>query len=348
MTMSGPDKKAPSAKSMAWPLFDAIVREAPLRRLNPWDSRGLYHPDFDTLERLLGVPLHLEAKITTGVPALALDVWAAYELRRAGIDPDAVWPREEPPRTVSRDVLAFIQGVPKAMRDDLMARLRKGSGPGRVAAATANILGKNYLKQVDVIVSGWQTGPEVLISTKRMDSSFGKNALNRVEESYGDAKNLALRHPYAALGYLYSLRSTAYTSERKQYDLLVDLIAKLAREQDAYDACCLIVPEWSGHVEDDENQADLDKTAIGPDDVEIEDTEEEEQIEPSELTAALLNLPRVRIRHDLIPEELSAARFFKTLLDLLLQSTPISLHIRARELQRAAQQYMGNQEPSIG
>ena len=64
---------------------------------------------------------------------------------------------------------------------------------------TANLLGKNYVKQVDVVMSGWATGPELMVSTKRMDSSFGKNAANRVEESYGDAKNLRLRHPQAAL-----------------------------------------------------------------------------------------------------------------------------------------------------
>ena len=37
-------------------------------------------------------------------------------------------------------------------------------------------------------MSSWATGPELMVSTKRMDSSFGKNAANRVEESYGDAK----------------------------------------------------------------------------------------------------------------------------------------------------------------
>ena len=40
-----------------------------------------------------------------------------------------------------------------------------------------------------------------------MDSSYGKNAPNRIEESYGDAKNLRLRHPLAALGFVFGLRS---------------------------------------------------------------------------------------------------------------------------------------------
>ena len=91
----------------------------------------------------------------------------------------------------------------KALRE----RIAKG-GSRNGGAASGNILGKNYLKQVDVILSHWSTGPEVLISTKRMDSSFGNNAANRVEESYGDAKNLRLRHPQAACGFVYGLRST--------------------------------------------------------------------------------------------------------------------------------------------
>ena len=38
-------------------------------------------------------------------------------------------------------------------------------------------------------------GPELMISTKRMDSSFGNNAANRVEESYGDAEEPAQPPP---------------------------------------------------------------------------------------------------------------------------------------------------------
>src|ERR1700722_7433779 len=214
----------PSSKAAAWPLFDALVRTADLKDVNPWSSTGSFEPDYDTLRKLLAVPLTLKTNTQSGVPALALDVWVAYELRRAGLDSDAVWPRAEPPRVIDRDVLSFVKATPRAIRDELLKRLKKGSGTGGVATASANIAGKNYLKQVDVIMSSWQTGPELLISTKRMDSSFGKNAANRVEESYGDAKNLALRHPLAALGFVYSLRSTAYTTERRQFDWIVDLL----------------------------------------------------------------------------------------------------------------------------
>lgn len=319
-----------STKARAWPLFDAIVDQAPLKQANPWvaDPGGVrYEPDYDTLKTLLAVPLSLAANSQSGVPALALDVWVAYELRRAGLDPDAVWPRNEAPRVVDTDVLKLVRALPRQAGDEILARLRKGAGTGGVAAASANILGKNYLKQVDVIMTSWQSGPEVLISTKRMDSSFGKNAANRVEESYGDAKNLALRHPLAALGFVYSLRSTAYMQERKQFDWIVDLLAKLGREEDAYDACALIVPEWdgTGPTGDDEETP----AVIEPDDVERDDAD----AEPSDdIAGQLAALPSVDLRHDLVPEELSPSRFFEVMLRMVLDSSTVAHHEQARGL----------------
>lgn len=317
----------PNAKTLAWPLFDAVVSQAPLKSINPWKSDDTFAPDYETLRKLLAVPLHLGAETRSGVPALAIDVWIAYELRRAGLDPDAVWPRAEAPRVVDRDVLNFVRAVPKTLgRDELLSRLRKGGGTGGVGTASANIAGKNYFKQVDVIMSSWQTGPELLISTKRMDSSFGKNAANRVEESYGDAKNLALRHPLAALGFAYSLRSTAYTEERRQFDWIVDLLTKLGREDDAYDACALIVPEWEGDAPPDSAQRAED-VVIEPDDVDVEDVDEEST---DNLASTIASLPTVTLRHDLVPEELNPARFFALLLNIVLANSSITQHEQAR------------------
>jgi hypothetical protein len=53
---------------------------------------------------------------------------------------------------------------------ELLTRLRSSGSNNKTTGASANLLGKNYTKQVDVVVSAWETGPEVLISTKRMDS----------------------------------------------------------------------------------------------------------------------------------------------------------------------------------
>lgn len=131
-----------------------------------------------------------------------------------------------------------------------------------MTSSSASILGKNYLKQVDVIMTDWMTGPELLISTKRMDSSYGKNAANRVEESYGDAKNLRLRHPLAALGFVFGLRSDILQKEPDTAEWLIDLLEKLGREDDAYHATCLVMIEHDDAVaaeadggEDPENLA---------------------------------------------------------------------------------------------
>lgn len=315
-------------------MFDAIVAESPFRDVNPWHTDGTFSPDYPALRRLLAVPILLGAESRSGVPALALDVWVAYELRRAGLDPDAVWPRAEAPRVIDRDVLSFVKSIPKsAGRNELMERLRTGASTGGVGSASANIAGKNYFKQVDVIMSSWQTGPELLISTKRMDSSFGKNAANRVEESYGDAKNLALRHPLAALGFMYSLRSTAYTEERRQFDWIVDLLIKLGREDDAYDACALVVPEWEGDAPPDPVQ-EPDDAILELFDVDIEDVSDAPA--PTDIRPQLAALPEVTLRTDLVPDELSPARFFARMLTIVLDNSNITQHEEARLRRRQA------------
>ena len=318
-----------SKKAIAWPLFDAIVSDAPMRNLNPWEQ-GAYVPDFETLERLLGVPLLLAADTTSGVPALALDVWVAYELRRAGLDPDAVWPRETSPRVISSDLLRFIDKQYVKTKKEILERLEKGGNTfGGTVGGSANLLGKNYLKQVDVVMSHWATGPEVMISTKRMDSSFGKNAANRVEESYGDAKNLRLRYPQAAAGFVYGLRSTCWDETPDKARWLVDLLAKLGREDDAYHAVALVVPEYGGVLpptDDDDTEAAPIDDAVVPE----ADPELDLALPSGEVEQRLRSLPKVKLRHDLVPDEVSPARFFRILLSVLLDNTPINFHEEAR------------------
>lgn len=182
--------------------------------MNPWVVRQgtlAFEPDLETLELLLGVPVYVGATSQSGVPALALDVWVSYELRRAGFDPDRVWPRPREPRVLPYEITELIASLPARLRLEVEQRVASGKVTG--ASKSANLLGKNYVKQVDVVMSSWSTGPELLVSTKRMDSSFGKNAANRVEESYGDAKNLRLRYPQAALGFVYALNAVALHTE---------------------------------------------------------------------------------------------------------------------------------------
>lgn len=331
-----------SAKDKAWVIFDRIVADATSvgEHSNPWvqssDGELVYHPDYDTLVKLLGVPLYLNADTRTGVPALSLDVWLSYELRRAGFDSDATWPRATHPRILPMPIANLLKTIPAKERAQLNARLEKSAAVAGVTSASASILGKNYMKQVDVIMTDWATGPELLISTKRMDSSYGKNAANRVEESYGDAKNLRLRHPLAALGFVFGLRSDILHREPDTAEWLIDLLGKLGREDDAYHATCLIMIEYADAlapaVDDGEDPEDPLLAAGLAADADV--GEELIAVPQSDVENALANLPAVNLRHDAVPDHLSPAVFLAKMANRVLDTTPVNLHKKAR-LRRA-------------
>ncbi|MBI3227333.1 MAG: hypothetical protein HYZ39_20000 [Mycolicibacterium cosmeticum] len=322
----------PSTKATAWAIFDRIVAEAAPhgQHTNPWlrtDDSPVYQPDFRVLRRLLGVPLYLDAPSTTGVPALALDVWLSYELRRAGFDANAVWPRATEPRIIPSAIANLLEALP--IKERLLIENRLQRSMKGVSGASASVLGKHYMKQVDIVMSDWDTGPELLISTKRMDSSFGKNAANRVEESYGDAKNLRLRHPLAALGFVYGLRSTILTTEPDKAEWLIDLLAKLGTEDDAYHAVALVMIDYesdgappAGDEVDSIEKADPDVL------FEIVD------VETAAVDEALAALPQVVIRHDTVPPALQPARFLAAMVNRVLDTTPVTRHREARRRRR--------------
>lgn len=343
----------PTARTNAWALFDRIVADAAPGGLhsNPWiaDSGGAarYEPDFTTLVRLLGVPLHLGAESRTGVPALALDVWLSYELRRAGFDPDAAWPRPTQPRILPMPLANLLRELPRKERETLTQRLTRRSAIPGVTSSSASILGKNYLKQVDVIMTDWHSGPELLISTKRMDSSYGKNAPNRVEESYGDAKNLRLRHPLAALGFVFGLRSDILDKEPETAAWLIDLLGKLGREDDAYHATCLVMMEYADALAVTENgEAALDPSedaavaaGLAPNPTDEDDGQllaESVVEERLGVELALAHLPAVTIRHDQVPDHLAPSRFLATMVTRVLDATPVNFHTEARRRLRGA------------
>lgn len=343
---------APSIKAEAWTFYDEIVRQASTPgHSNPWHRDPVgdlqYRPDYPTLRRLLGVPLLFKDEATgrdsatsqSGVPALALDVWTAYELRRAGFEPDLVWPRAEPPRILPSTLVAMRELATVKQRKVLDEMLASGKTYRDETGASANILGKNYVKQVDVVMSAWRTGPEIMISTKRMDSSFGKNAANRVEESYGDAKNLRSRHPQAALGFVYGLRSTALSPQNlATADWIIDLLGKLGREDDAYDAVALIIPELPGDAtpdEDESNDNDNPLVAAGVETDPEEDAALPLDLPRPEIERRLDDLPDITLRHDEVPANLSPDIFFKTIVNRVLDHCPITFHRDARR-RRAA------------
>ncbi len=321
-------------RTRAWALFDRIVAAAPLRDANPWrredDGRARFEPDYDTLRQLLGVPAYLHATSQSGVPALALDVWVSYELRRAGFDPDAIWPRPVAPRVLPQEITKFVAALPVKQRALLEERISvRGAG----GSTSANILGKNYVKQVDVVMSAWATGPELMISTKRMDSSFGKNAANRVEESYGDAKNLRLRHPQAALGFFYGLGAGALETEPEIARWLIDLLGKLGREADAYDAVGLVILDAEGTFSDSTAEEDpagpLEAGSVEPMATDPGEGDEGDDTE-------LVRLPRVTLNRGEVPPELDPGRFLGIMCNLVLDRTPINFHREARARRHAA------------
>jgi hypothetical protein len=329
----------PSAKAKAWIIFDRIVAVATKdgAHSNPWvrGSTGQLHfePDYDTLERLLGVPLYLSAGTQSGVPALALDVWISYELRRAGFDSDQVWPRPVNPRILPAPIAALLKWklLTSATRAALEDRIMKQTSIPGVSSSSASILGKNYVKQVDVIITDWVTGPELLISTKRMDSSYGKNAPNRIEESYGDAKNLRLRHPLAALGFVFGLRSDIIKKEPAVFDWLCDLLGKLGREDDAYHATCLVLMEYRDDVAIDNAGEETPAHGVPEPGLELEGEQDEPATVPeSEVDRDIAQLPKVTIRKDKTPEDLAPGRFLAAMVTRVLATTPVNMHMEAR------------------
>ncbi|MEW1707322.1 hypothetical protein AB0230_08780 [Microbacterium sp. NPDC089190] len=338
-----------TVKSDGWALFDGIVRTAPLRHVTPWHHGPhgpVYEPDYDTLKMLLRVPAFLGSSSTTGLPALALDVWAAYELRRAGFEPDAVWPRDDVPRILPGPIAGLLENMGKADAARLRELLASGKTFGGTVAASAKVLGKNYVKQVDVVMSDWDTGPELLISTKRMDDSYTNNAPNRMEESYGDAKNLRSRHPRAALGFVFSLRSNAFSEAPRAAAWILDLLAKLGREDDAYDAVALIVPRYesAGTGERDVSETHSDEESEVPDDATEAELLPPPEIEPlptsdqmlGDLLVQLQSSPPVELDLHVVPEELSAGHFFDHMIRHVLDNSPITRHEEARRLLKEA------------
>lgn len=326
-------------KPAAWALFDKIVRDAAASRPeSPWRVVGeepRFEPDFETLATLLKVPQFLDSKSTSGVPALAVDVWVASQFRRAGFASDSVWPRDEVPRVLPGSISRLLDGLGKSDAARLRTLLSTGKTFEGTVAANARILGKNYMKQVDVGISDWDTGPELLISTKRMDYSFGNNAPNRVEESYGDAKNLRSRHPLAALGFVFVLRSTAFTEAPDVAAWIVDLLIKLGREDDAYDSVTLLVPSYSspqaGEATDDEETEGLvEAELVHAQDSDPGSTQSGLGIES--LYKGLTNSAQVTLRRDLVPKQLGPESFFEAMVRRLLDNSPITRHRAARQL----------------
>lgn len=253
-----------------------------------WDAEGKPDLRFDLLERLLSRSATDGDSARSGGLAKALDMWIAEELRGAGFDEEALWPRLHAPRVLDPLVLRFIGSLNASTAEACCDAL-----PG-FASSSANVLGAAYSKQVDVGLSSWMTGPEILISTKTMGSSFAKNLANRFEEAYGDAKNLKGRHPLATTGFFF-LVDDAIACEPHAFRKAVAMMEKLQTERDVYDVAALLLV----------SRNESGSVAISP-------------------------------RNELVPDSLSAPRFFCGIVErTLLRAAPGS-HELVREKLAAA------------
>lgn len=263
----------------------------------PWThgfgEAPVYAPDYETLQRILAVAVEKGMVRQTGVFANGIDVWIAHELRRAGFGADEVWPRPTRPRILPRDLAVLLDNLPAKQRNDLAPRIARMPA---IAPVDANVLGRAYDKQVDVVIARWDRGPEVLISTKAQLSSFGKNLPNRFEEAYGDAGNLRGRHPLAAVGYFFVQRATITRDEPAAFERTVDMVRKLRglgpADLNGYTATALLLVDW----------------ATKPD---------------GTITSTVI--------HDPVPDDIAAPQFFTAMIDTVLAATPVTFHVPVRE-----------------
>lgn len=227
--------------SQLFQLFEGVLAGRP--DTNPWSVDGIcrFQPDYDALAHLIAIPIAAGSASQSGRLAKAIDVWAAGELRRAGFDADEVWPRSTPPHVLPRELALYLRELPASQRSEAEARILRAK---QIAPSDARVLGRAYVKHVDVLVAQWSRGPELLVSTKSMVSSFRNNLPNRFEESYGDAKNLRGRYPLVSMGFLFLLRSTV-NDDAGTLDRVIDMLRKLQQEADIYDTTCLVLAEWA-------------------------------------------------------------------------------------------------------
>jgi hypothetical protein len=246
----------PSNREDSFAAFDELLTERLSHGASPWTASG-FVPDLDLFRELLTIPIAQGDSQESGRPAKALDAWIAHELRRAGFPADAVWPRMRRPRVLAEGLdrletsveqlgqqLAAAEAGQPRLRPPALRRAIRDVAAAMPGTHEAYILGDFYAKQIDVGMSSWQRGPDLLISTKTMFSAYRKNLKNRHEEAVGEVSSLRRRHPMAAMGYAYLVRQNIF-SEEGAYAILHDILTRLRRPGEAFDATMLLVADWA-------------------------------------------------------------------------------------------------------
>lgn len=254
-----------------------------------WGEGGTVQLDYRLLSEALSVPVGAGDSVQTGRFASSLDLWVAWEFRHAGFD--GVWPRINEPRVIDPEVVRALSTIGKTQEELANSVL------DRIGTVDANVMGSVYTKQIDVGMSSWLHGPELLVSTKTMSGSFGKNLANRFEEAYGDVKNLRARYPRAAHGFLFMVNSSI-VEERSAFAKAVHMLHQLSQSGDVYDAVCLLLADWT--------DGDASSVCV-----------------PSDFQR-------------LVPAELSAENFFMSLSTIVLRESSLDMHGPARSLRENA------------
>lgn len=278
----------------------AVYSAVPSKLGSPWRGGGSYRCDMQLLTDLIKVQVDAgSAQVSaTGGLALAVDVWVATELRRAGLEADAVWPRRSQPRAVSQSLTRAVARFPysksgdtRVIQEQTIERLLRDAGSSR-----STILGGYFQKEIDVVMAAHDRGLELGVSTKSMTGSFGKNLGNRFEEAAGDLANIRRRYPLATFGYVYLATANVF-DEPSSWERMKDMLRKLrslstSDESASYDATCLVVADWQGGT--------------------------------------------VVVDEESVPDDLSPDRFFETMLLRLFARSPVTEHQEARELWAAS------------
>jgi hypothetical protein len=198
-----------------------------------------------------------------------------------------------PPEPADRvPVQAGTKVVPAKLRSAINAVVKSLQ-----ANSATNVLGRFYVKQVDVVVSSWDRGPDVLVSGKTMFSSYGKNTKNRYEETLGEATNLRDRHPLAAMGYAFLVNEGIFR-EPGAYGRLQDLLERTRKPHGPYDATMLLIASWDA---------------------------EQNQLELADSRSHHL------VKDQQPPVDLSAKTFFTDLLNAVIVNTPVGIHQQLRD-----------------
>lgn len=343
----------PLSKSELQSALTDLLIQSPVR--SSWYPSG-FVPDTALLGRLLR--LTDPRNTTGGAVATAVDMWVAEQLRSAGLQ--HVLPRRETPFYISpvasvlhdtgtidalhqalgsleaaeaamlQELKTLADGIPRINRQQIR-RMQEHVAPIRKSRlalrshvrkivqeldkSLTKVLGEGRRKQVDVISADWDRGLELAVSSKTLalgvekSSELLKNQPNRWEELDGDLKNLRGRFPLAAIGAILLVPDTLLETGRLLP--VVDMMRKLTAPGrdwvNAYDAATILVVRSA--------------TFGAAGDVEI--------VGESELG-------------ELLPTELHVGHFFTVLLDKVLERSPITEHVDARDRRSTARGESGS------